>query len=151
MLPCGDLRGPSPRHVSENGGLHTMVVLPPQPSSVREARAFVRRQCREAGFDEESVETAALLTSELVTNAFLHGRSAARLVVIPTPDGIVVEVGDDNSRFPQIVPEDARALDGRGLAVVSRLARAWGVHEDGPGKVVWFKLSALRRQQIGVI
>ena len=47
------------------------VRLPPQPSSVAEARRHVRDLLERSG-REDLMETAVLLVSEVVTNALLH-------------------------------------------------------------------------------
>lgn len=107
---------------------------------MRRARAFVRQHCALLGFDAEACEAAILLTSEAVTNAFIHGRSEAR-IRITTPAGrLHVEVADDNSRHPQRLDQDADALDGRGMAIVQQLAARWGVRDDPYGKTVWFEV-----------
>lgn len=118
----------------------TTLVVEPDPAAVRQARAFVRSLCRAAGIDQEACENAVLLTSETVTNAFTHGRSEARIAVTIGDRAILVEVGDDNSRHPQRVEQDADALDGRGLAIMDILAGSWGVRDDRYGKVVWFEI-----------
>ncbi len=46
---------------------------------MRRARTFVRDCCQAAGTDGDTRETAVLLASGRVTNAFTHGRSEARL------------------------------------------------------------------------
>lgn len=123
------------------GGTETAtLVVEPDPAAVRQARAFVRSHCRAAGIDAEACENVVLLTSETVTNAFTHGRSEARIAVTIGTRAILVEVGDDNSRHPQRVEQDADALDGRGLAILDILAGSWGVRDDRYGKVVWFEV-----------
>lgn len=118
------------------------LVLDPDPAAVRRARRFVADQCDAAHVPEDPRDTAVLLTSELVTNAFTHGRSEARLEV-RVQDGVVrIEVGDDNSRHPQEQQQDQDALDGRGLAILDMLCQAWGVRDEVIGKVVWFDLAA---------
>jgi hypothetical protein len=94
-----------------------------------------------ASWDTDSVETALLLTSELVTNAVRHGRSDVRLQVAVDGDLLRVDVGDDNSRHPLRKPSDLGALDGRGLQIVELLALRWGVDDEPLGKRVWFELS----------
>lgn len=118
----------------------TTLVVEPDPAAVRQARAFVRSLCRAAGIDQDTCENAVLLTSETVTNAFTHGRSEARIAVTIGARAIRIEVGDDNSRHPQRVEQDADALDGRGLAIMDILAGRWGVRDDRYGKVVWFEV-----------
>lgn len=114
------------------------LVLACDPATVRQARAFVLARCRAGSVAQDTCDTAVLLTSELVTNAILHGRSEARLAIVATPGLVHVEVGDDNSRHPVPVEADGAALDGRGIAIVDMLAAAWGVRDDPYGKVVWF-------------
>ena len=118
------------------------LVLAPDPAAVRRARAFVQTCCRSAGIHDEARETAVLLTSETVTNAFTHGRSEARLSVTIGLGRICVEVGDDNSRHPRRAAQDADALDGRGLTILDMLAAGWGVRDDTYGKIVWFEIDA---------
>jgi anti-sigma regulatory factor (Ser/Thr protein kinase) len=86
------------------------------------------------------VDTALLLTSELVTNAVIHGHSDVQLQVCTNGGLLRVDVGDDNSRLPRRQPADPNALDGRGLAIVELLATRWGVDEEPIGKTVWFEL-----------
>ena len=95
-----------------------------------------------AGTDQVTCDAAVLLTSETVTNAFVHGRSEARLDVAAGPESVHVEVGDDNSRHPTGQPRDEDALDGRGLEIVRMLAARWGVRDEPFGKVVWFEVRA---------
>lgn len=122
------------------------LVLEPEPAAVRHARAFVHEHCcptaTAAGPPDclDSCDTLMLLVSELVTNAFLHGRSQTRLHVVATATYARVEVSDDNSRHPVIPPQDHNALDGRGMALVALLATCWGVRDEVVGKTVWFEL-----------
>lgn len=118
------------------------LVLAPDPAAVRLARAFVRRACLDRGLEPDTCDTVLLLTSELVTNAFVHGRSEARVRVLLEPDRVRVEVGDDNSRHPRAEEADADALDGRGVTILSSLATSWGVRDEPYGKTVWFEVFA---------
>jgi anti-sigma regulatory factor (Ser/Thr protein kinase) len=107
---------------------------------VSRARAFVTALAGPAA------ETAALLTSELVTNAVLHTSSGhhggtVTVVVIDVADGLLVEVVDDGS--PDGGPEvrgDRYAAGGHGLFLVEQLAARWGFLQDGAGTTVWFQL-----------
>lgn len=110
--------------------------------AVGTARSFVRAHCHALGFAPDPCDTAVLLTSEVVTNAILHGRSGARVRVHAEPHRLVVEVADDNSRYPQLQAADPDALDGRGLTIVEMLAARWGMHDDPFGKTVWFEVQA---------
>jgi PAS domain S-box-containing protein len=117
------------------------MVLPLDVSGVRRARAFVRQHCQAADVRDDLSDTMVLLTSETVTNAFIHGRSEARLRLVIRPDAVRIEVGDDNSRHPQRIERQDDALDGRGLDILDLLATRWGVVNDIAGKVVWFEVA----------
>jgi anti-sigma regulatory factor (Ser/Thr protein kinase) len=120
--------------------LPAVLYLDPDPQAASKARSFVLRQCLAKGITGDTLETAVLLTSEIVTNACIHAGTAARLEVTTSADGLIVEVGDADSRLPKVIDPDPEALHGRGLAIVSTLAADWGAHEDDWGKVVWFEI-----------
>lgn len=116
------------------------LVLAPDPVAVRAARRYVADRCSGAATPEDLCDTAVLLVSEIVTNAFAHGRSQARVTVAASPERILVEVSDDNSRHPRMVEQDPDALDGRGLSIIDLLSSRWGVRDESIGKTVWFEL-----------
>jgi serine phosphatase RsbU (regulator of sigma subunit)/anti-sigma regulatory factor (Ser/Thr protein kinase) len=116
------------------------LVLAADLAAVRRARHFVRHHCVSAGVGDDVADTVALLTSETVTNAIIHGRSEARLRAMVLPDAVRVEIGDDNARHPKRAERNDQALDGRGLDIVQLLARDWGVQDEAGGKVVWFEV-----------
>ncbi len=118
-----------------------LVSLPADLGSVRDARRFVLQACLELGLSRARCDDVLLLTSELVTNAVLHGRSDVCVEVGWARDGIRVAVLDENSRRPVMVQEDPDALDGRGLALVQAVSDRWGVEERPIGKAVWFELA----------
>ena len=98
--------------------------------------------CAEGGLSGDLTDTAQLLTSELVTNAVIHGRSPVTVTTV-LDDGLLrVEVTDDNSRHPELRLTDDLALDGRGLHIVDLLAARWGVTDQPLGKTVWFELAS---------
>ena len=118
----------------------SLLRLAPDPCEVRTARRFVQDACDEARVSIDVRDTAVLLTSEVVTNAFTHGRSEARLSIDVSCGVVHVEVGDDNTRHPFQESDDRDALDGRGMQLVEALSRSWGVRDEPIGKIVWFDL-----------
>jgi anti-sigma regulatory factor (Ser/Thr protein kinase) len=113
-----------------------------EPDAIHRARACVRLWCDKMGFDETLCWTAALLTSEAVTNALLHASDRARLRVRAAPEGLLVEIEDDSEALPRGPrASDPDALGGRGLRLVDELATRWGYYPSRPGKVVWFHLA----------
>jgi anti-sigma regulatory factor (Ser/Thr protein kinase) len=89
------------------------------------------------------IDDAALITTELATNAVLHARSAFTVVLFHRPDGqIRVAIYDASSVAPR--PRWAAPLDssGRGLRLVEALTADWGAEALPGGKVVWAELPA---------
>lgn len=111
-------------------------------SGLRQARRFVAEVLRRWGVSETCVHDAQLLTNELVTNALIHARSSSTVTVFrDSLDSVRVEVADHNPTIPTPRDWGPEAVTGRGLRIVDRLARAWGVIPDaGGGKIVWFEL-----------
>jgi anti-sigma regulatory factor (Ser/Thr protein kinase) len=83
------------------------------------------------------------LSSELVTNAVIHARSAIELEAAWTSSDLRVDVRDVGAGRVRANsdPAPAEAEGGRGLAIVASLADAWGVEDTGNGKSVWFSLA----------
>ena len=83
-------------------------------------------------------------TSPWQVAAERHSGELRAVCVDVTLERVHVAVGDDNSRPPRLQPQDAEALDGRGLQILEIAASRWGVNEDGLGKVVWFEVDRHR-------
>lgn len=118
------------------------LAIPGDPSSSRLARRFISDFCTAAALGADVCELAALLTSELVTNAVRYGGSSAVLEA-HLPDGVLrVSVADDNPDLPsEGNAPDLTAEGGRGVLLVSTLAARWGVEVlPSGGKAVWFEL-----------
>jgi anti-sigma regulatory factor (Ser/Thr protein kinase) len=133
--------------VNDSDGDCAEWVFPAAPDAVRTARALVRRTLGE--WDLDSVgDIAALLVSELVTNALRHATGPIGVRLVRRPAGAVgvllVEVSDplpDPPRERVAHPDDE---DGRGLQLVATAARRWGARPGGAGKTVWFELTLPR-------
>jgi anti-sigma regulatory factor (Ser/Thr protein kinase) len=122
-------------------GIESRVSLPAEPTSASRARTFVRDSLAEWGA-QDFEEPATLLTSELVTNAVLHARSAVEVTVRLTDGQLWVGVSDSNTGSPVRKRYGPDAGTGRGLLLVERIASAWGTELSASGKVVWFRLAA---------
>ena len=116
------------------------LVLSRHPSEAERGRRYVAAAC--AGFDEEFVLTATLLTSELITNALEHGTGDITLLVAPISAGVRVDVADASPRPPTPGAPQLEDEGGRGLLIIDSLATAWGTDPlpQGGGKSVWFAL-----------
>ena len=114
--------------------------LPATARSVPEARRLVAGALQEWGCDN-LVDTARLLTSELVTNAVLHARTEVTVTVENLGHGVRVSVGDESPVPPALRHHSATATTGRGLRLLDQLARDWSVDDTDSGKTVWFTLT----------
>lgn len=103
------------------------------------ARQFVRERL-DAWEATSHIDAAVLVTSELVTNAILHARTAVTLRIALTGDLIRIEVLDENPRLPVVAPCPPEATSGRGLALISTLSSAWGMENHDGGKLVWAEI-----------
>ncbi|MEW2394424.1 ATP-binding protein [Streptomyces sp. NPDC046862] len=143
--------------------------LPHDPRAPRIARMTLRAVLPAYGMGE-LLDTAELLASELVTNAYQHtrGPAALRLRGLDGLDGEVrsgvrVTVWDTDPYVPSpfdrppvrsgspgalVGQPDERSLGGRGLLLVREWAHRWGgcLLGDGlsgwGGKLLWFELQA---------
>jgi anti-sigma regulatory factor (Ser/Thr protein kinase) len=110
-------------------------------TSVREARMLIRDPLKRWGL-EDLLPVTELLVSELVTNAVRYGTSEYapsgdiefRLIL---EGGLICEVCDSSPALPRVLQVDRDAENGRGLHVVSQLAKRWGARRTPAGKVVW--------------
>ncbi len=60
------------------------VTLPAEAASTRAARRMLGKACAEGALSDDVTDTAQLLTSELVTNAVIHGRSPVTVTTVLT-------------------------------------------------------------------
>ncbi|WEV29268.1 ATP-binding protein [Streptomyces sp. 71268] len=142
------------RRGGEGGDCSRWIPAVPEGASI--AREHVRSALRHWRLDEHSVERAALLVSELVTNAIVHGArhrgSPPRLVwchIQRTTDTVRLSVwGPPGTtvpsprRSPEVSPGEVRALpeSGRGLLIVAAMSRAWGTRMGRVNRLVWAEL-----------
>jgi PAS domain S-box-containing protein len=116
--------------------------LPPEPASASAARRLVADAIGWSPLACTSVaDTAALLVSEVVTNAVLHAGTAIRVKIRVEETSVRVEVRDGSVALPSRRHYDERAVTGRGLELVDLLATTWGTEQESNGKVVWFEVS----------
>lgn len=91
----------------------------------------------------EFEDVAVLLTSELVTNAVLHARSAPELNVRLVDGRLRIGVADRTPVAPVRKRYGKEAATGRGLLLIETMSNAWGTEPSDGGKVVWFELSSV--------
>ncbi|MFJ5528380.1 ATP-binding protein [Streptomyces sp. NPDC093261] len=118
--------------------------LAAHPGSVSQARRLTRTRLSGWAVCEDTCDTAALVVSELVTNAIVH--TAGEQVVCEvhdTGDLVRIAVQDEGCApgKPHTGPQRPEEEHGRGLLLVAALCRAWGAQEAGPGLLVWAELA----------
>ncbi|WP_432071426.1 ATP-binding protein [Streptomyces wuyuanensis] len=126
------------------------MAVPHGPAGVGEARHRMREQLRRSGVSESVVDDAVLILSELLSNACRHGRPLGGHAEIGDGDiraawrldasgGLTVEVTDGGGPTRPIPSTPSvTAHGGRGLNIISALAREWGVRDSAAGEVtVW--------------
>jgi len=109
---------------------------------VRQARVAAAACGLELGFGH-LVDDIELVTTELVTNAVLHGGGLTRFHLRALPTGVRIEVADQSTEGPVLVPGADDAGTGRGLVLVAKLAERWGVERTGHGKVLWAEVTGV--------
>ncbi|MFF4602918.1 ATP-binding protein [Streptomyces sp. NPDC001339] len=121
-------------------------VLPLHPRAAAQARKVLGSVISHG---DTLIDTAALLLSELVSNAVRHAHGTQLRVAIAhdqVKDVIVVAVFDRNPEMRRGTrcsadgqPDDLET--GRGLDLLDALAESWGVATVGDrGKWIWFSL-----------
>jgi PAS domain S-box-containing protein len=110
------------------------------PDAVPAARRFTVEAL--AHLDEDVVDAAGLVVTELATNAVLHGSAPFRLVVSSQAEGGArIEVHDSSRAVPVRPRPGGDGMTGRGLALVDAVAADWGVMATEEGKYVWAELT----------
>jgi anti-sigma regulatory factor (Ser/Thr protein kinase) len=89
-------------------------------------------------------QVAALIVSELSTNAVVHAHSPFRVCITRTQDQVRISVTDLHPGSPVVVSSTQQVTSGRGLSIISDLADRWD-HDIGVGgKEVWAELHSGR-------
>ena len=122
-------------------------MLPFVAASVGVARGRFRAELRSAGIVAAPAADAALVMSELLSNAILHARplpdSLVRVAWELSPPSLAVMVSDGGSTTrPHAARPSLSAIGGRGLSIVEQLCSSWGVRADERGTTVWAVLPA---------
>jgi anti-sigma regulatory factor (Ser/Thr protein kinase) len=121
-------------------------ILPSIPKSVPIARFHIRAALSFHRL-EEYADDAAVITSELVTNAIQHacgdgtGTVKVTLLRVWNPEGVTIVVTDSSQEGPvaRMAPDGSER--GRGLRIVDGLSDCWGWNPEGGGKAVYAVLA----------
>ncbi|GAA0724188.1 hypothetical protein GCM10010199_33420 [Dactylosporangium roseum] len=110
----------------------------------RQARRVISRALDSWGLAHLS-RSAVMVGHELVANALRHGMPPAILRLLRRGDVLIIEVGDGSEQVPRLSEIDnSTSMSGRGMRIVSKLARAWGVRPHPGGKTVWAEIALVQ-------
>ncbi|MET9641821.1 SpoIIE family protein phosphatase [Streptomyces virginiae] len=136
---CGTL----PVHPVRPARRTMLTVAQAEPERIAGARRQVRELLHDWA-DEEQVDSAVLMVSEMVTNVLMHTDGDALLVAEAVGElgerRLRVEVADSSDELPHKRHPGEMASSGRGVLLTEMLADAWGVDPRGEGKSIWFEL-----------
>lgn len=121
-----------------------MMCMPPDAEGPALARRFVAHSLTLLGMEEREPD-AALVVSELVGNAcrYANERVTVRMESEDS-EALRFEIEDDGPGEPCVSDASPSATSGRGLLIVSSIARRWGTEPTPGGKVVWAELDVAR-------
>ncbi len=115
------------------------------PASAATVRHSLTYDLKRHGYSDALADDAALLASELVTNAVRHAHAlpSGHLAVTwqVDADGVTMQVTDGGGQGrPELRHVSFDDTSGRGLAIVAALADDWGIDEHPGGSTVWARL-----------
>ncbi|MFC4071055.1 ATP-binding protein [Actinoplanes subglobosus] len=88
--------------------------------------------------DADWLDAAAVIVSELVTNAVRHGGGCVALALESHDRRVIVSVADGSSVVPR--RRDPDEVGGRGIALIEALSEGWTVENYRGGKRVRVRL-----------
>lgn len=116
---------------------HAMTVLPRDPHTAVDARDWLEVFLGER-VEARHAADAALVVSELATNALRHGLGEVVVRAVLERDGTIqLAVTDSGDELPALQPADPLRVGGLGLRIVDELSSAWGTAPFPGGKTVW--------------
>ena len=131
-------------HATDSATHRFRFALAAEPCSAARARRLTRAWLSAWSVCDETCESAALVVSELVTNAIVHTSSRhLECELVDQAGKVRIAVGDEgctSDAAPAHPIEREEHEQGRGLLLVAAVCSAWGAHERGPGLVVWAEL-----------
>src|SRR6202041_110759 len=133
----------------------SVLQVPFTASSVGVARRHLVSDLIEAGVCASAVTDAALVISELLSNALQHAEPLPGSGILVAwdlaDDSVRVSVSDGGgSGRPELGEPTPTTTGGRGLRIVARLARRWGTLCDEKGTTVWAEVLVMPLETVAV-
>jgi anti-sigma regulatory factor (Ser/Thr protein kinase) len=131
------------------------LLLPFAAASVGAARRRLVSDLVQAGVRGSAVTDAALVLSELLSNALCHAAplpgAGLRVAWCLDAGSVRVSVTDGGARtVPELGEPDPSTTGGRGLRIVERLSQGWGTRRDDQGTTVWAEVPVPRLAPVAV-
>lgn len=127
----------------------SILYLPHTAASVSVARRHLSRELLAWGVSDDVVDDAAVVVSELLSNALRHARplpgDVPQVKAAWTRIGDTVEVAVTDGGAvtePRNRPPALSSLGGRGLGIVETLSQSWGTRREESSSTVWALLYA---------
>ncbi len=115
--------------------------FPREPCAPGRARRLVVAGLRRWGLSEDTIDDAALIVSELASNAVRH--AASPFTISARLDGETLRLAVEDSRELVAAPPGAGICPQplHGIGVIDAISSDWGVAATARGKVVWATLA----------
>jgi two-component sensor histidine kinase len=131
------------------------LLLPFAAASVGAARRRLVSDLIHAGVCGSAVTDAALVLSELLSNALCHATplpsSGLRVSWCHQAGSVLVSVTDGGApTVPELGEPTPSMTGGRGLRIVERLSLCWGTRHDDEGTTVWAEVPVPQITTVGV-
>ncbi|MDJ1131566.1 ATP-binding SpoIIE family protein phosphatase [Streptomyces iconiensis] len=147
LLALGDPGSAEARDGTSVSSRRTVLTIAQaEPDRIAEARHQLKDLLHDWA-DEDQVDGAVLMLSEMLTNVLVHTDGDALLVAQITgphegDEGrtLRVHVSDPSDELPHRRDPGELASSGRGLMLLGMLADRWGVDPKGEGKCIWFEM-----------
>lgn len=105
-----------------------------------EARRKVVMALRGRGYEEDLVQDAALLVTELAANAVVHAGSSFSVSVSLRDSMLRIDVADCGRMAANRASREWVPSQGHGLGLIDAICVRWGTDTVPEGKVVWGEL-----------
>ena len=116
------------------------IILESDNTGAATARRFAS-EVAERWSSPPALDDLTLLVSEMATNAILHAKPPVTLRLTHLGDEVLIEISDGSASGPTRKQPQPYDEHGRGLQIMTVVARRWGVITEDNGKTVWATLS----------
>lgn len=123
------------------------ILLPHSTTSVRAARRRLGADLLNRGIADDVIADAALVLSEIISNALKHARplesGEIRVAWDVSTTSVEIQVSDGGGPTrPYLQTPSLASVGGRGLAIVATLCTEWGVRQESEATTGWAMLPA---------